>query len=98
MEILGGLLRIYRSLWHRNLMKNVLGPESLRVNVLPEFWKLFCFLTRLNLKVCKMKSETVQKFKQLYSEKKDVVEWMLSFGNDFEKVQAKIIRDVALGL
>jgi hypothetical protein len=45
-----------------------------------------------------MKSETVQKFKKLYSEKKDVVEWMLSFGNDFEKVQAKIIKDVALGL
>lgn len=41
---------------------------------------------------------TVEKFKQIYSEKRDVVEWMLSFGNDFEKVQAKIIKDVALGL
>lgn len=98
MEILGGLLRIYRSLWHRNLMKNVQGPESQRVNVLLEFWKLSCFLVRLNLKVCKMKSETVQKFKQLYSEKKDVVEWMLDFGNEFEKIQAKIIKEVALGL
>lgn len=45
-----------------------------------------------------MLTVTVEKFKKLYSEKQEVIEYMLKFGNSFEKVEAKIIKDVALGL
>lgn len=45
-----------------------------------------------------MLKETVETFKRLYTEKRDVIEYMVRYGNDFEKVEAKIIKDVALGL
>ena len=41
---------------------------------------------------------TVEKFKRIYSEKNEVIEWMLKHGSEFEKVEAKIIKEVALGL
>ncbi|MGA9187433.1 MAG: hypothetical protein WB014_02450 [Methanosarcina sp.] len=44
-----------------------------------------------------MLAETVAKLKTLYSEKRDVIEYMEKFGNDFEKAEAKIIKEIALG-
>lgn len=44
-----------------------------------------------------MLEETRINFKDLYEKKKDTIEWMLSYGNDFEMFMAKKIRDVALG-
>lgn len=43
-----------------------------------------------------MLAETIDRFKKLYSEKKDTIEWMEQFGNEFEKAQAKVIKQVAL--
>lgn len=45
-----------------------------------------------------MLKETVETFKRLYSEKQEIIEYMAQYGNDFEKIEAKIIKDVALGL
>ncbi|MCO5383195.1 MAG: hypothetical protein NHB15_14895 [Methanosarcina barkeri] len=45
-----------------------------------------------------MLAETVEKFKKLYSEKQEVIEYMLKFGNDFEKAEATIIKQVAIGI
>jgi len=39
---------------------------------------------------------TVEKFKKIYAEKKDIVEWMLQHGNTLERAEAKIIKSVAL--
>lgn len=58
-----------------------------------------CILTWLYLfirGVSKMLVETVAKFKALYAEKRDVVDWMEKFGNDFEKAEAKIVKKIAL--
>mgnify|MGYP000952633102 CR=1 FL=1 len=43
-----------------------------------------------------MNPETVQKFKQLYSEKKEIIEYLERFGNQWEQTEAKIIKQVAL--
>lgn len=43
-----------------------------------------------------MLKETQIKFKQLYAKKKDSIEWMLNFGNDYDQFVAKTIKDVAL--
>jgi len=44
-----------------------------------------------------MLEETVKSFKSLYSTKKDTIEWMLEKGTDLEKMEASIIKKVALG-
>lgn len=43
-----------------------------------------------------MLEETKERFKNIYNSKKDTVEWMLAYGTDFEKMQASIIKQVAL--
>jgi len=43
-----------------------------------------------------MLDETVEKFKNLYSTKKETLDWMEKFGNEFEQMQARIIKNVAL--
>lgn len=45
-----------------------------------------------------MLAETVARFKALYSEKKDVIDYMERFGNEFEQTEAKIIKKVALDI
>lgn len=40
--------------------------------------------------------ETKEKLKKLYCEKKDIIDYMEKFGNDFEKIEAKIIKSVAI--
>ena len=42
--------------------------------------------------------ETVSRFKTLYSEKKDIIDYMEQFGNEFERVEAMIIKKVALDI
>lgn len=42
-----------------------------------------------------MLPETIETFKKLYSEKRDTVDYMEKFGNDFEKIEARIIKKVA---
>lgn len=44
-----------------------------------------------------MLPETIERLKKLYDEKKDIVDYMEKFGNDFEKAQANVIKSVALG-
>lgn len=48
------------------------------------------------MEVKKMLEETVKKFKDIYSTKKETVDYMEQFGSEFEKMQAKIIKQVAL--
>jgi hypothetical protein len=44
-----------------------------------------------------MLDETVERFKNLYLNKKETIDYMERFGNDYEKLQARIIKNVALG-
>jgi hypothetical protein len=37
-----------------------------------------------------------QKFKQIYETKKDTVEYMLRFGNSFERAEAAVIKEIAI--
>jgi hypothetical protein len=37
-----------------------------------------------------------QKFKQIYETKKDTVEYMLRFGNSFERAEAAVIKEIAM--
>lgn len=41
------------------------------------------------------KPETVEKFKELYFERKDTIDYLEKFGNKFEKAQAVLIKQVA---
>jgi len=41
-----------------------------------------------------LKPETVEGLKKLYTEQKDVVEYMAKFGNAFERAQARVIKSV----
>lgn len=41
------------------------------------------------------KPETIKIFKKLYSEKKDTVDYLEKFGNEFEKAQALVIKEAA---
>lgn len=42
-----------------------------------------------------MKMETVQKFKQLYSEKQEIIDHLEKFGTEWEQIEAKVIKQVA---
>lgn len=44
-----------------------------------------------------MLEETKERFKNLYSTRKETIDYMERFGNDYEKLQATIIKQVALG-
>ena len=44
-----------------------------------------------------MLEETKERFKNLYSTKKETIDWMIKSGNEFEQIQATIIKNVALG-
>lgn len=41
-----------------------------------------------------MLPETVDRLKKLYDEKKDIIDYLEKFGNDFEKAQAVVIKRV----
>mgnify|MGYP007111632398 CR=1 FL=1 len=43
-----------------------------------------------------MLKETVEKFKEIYKTKKDTIDWMEKHGTEFEQMQARIIKNVAL--
>ena len=43
------------------------------------------------------KTETITKFKAMYAEKKDFLEWLLEWGNDFERASASVVIEVAMG-
>ncbi|WP_156157262.1 hypothetical protein [Methanosarcina siciliae] len=43
-----------------------------------------------------MLPETIETFKQIYSEKKEIIDYMEKFGNNFEKMEAVIIKKAAL--
>lgn len=43
-----------------------------------------------------MLKETVESYKKMYTEKKNTIEWMISFGNEFERNVGSIIKKVAL--
>jgi len=45
-----------------------------------------------------MLAETVEKFKVLYSEKKEIIDYMEKFGDDFQKIEAMIIKQIAIGI
>lgn len=44
-----------------------------------------------------MLNETKEKFRSIYDSKKDTIEWMLAHGSEIEKIEATIIKNVALG-
>ena len=44
-----------------------------------------------------MLPETVEKFKKIYAEKRETVEWMIQHGSTLERAEGKIIKQVALG-
>lgn len=48
-------------------------------------------LTTSHLNVSELKPETVTTFKKMYSEKKDFLEYLSKFGNDFEKSAAALV-------
>lgn len=41
------------------------------------------------------KTETIESFKKLYSERKETVDYLEKFGNKFEKAQAALIKKIA---
>lgn len=43
-----------------------------------------------------MLAETIQKFKAIYAEKRETIEYMIQHGNEFEKAEATIIKNVAV--
>lgn len=44
-----------------------------------------------------MLETTKEHFRNLYASKKDTIDWMEKYGSEFEKMQATIIKKVALG-
>lgn len=45
----------------------------------------------------KMLEETKEQFKNLYATKKDTIEWMITSGSEIERIEATIIKNVAIG-
>lgn len=41
------------------------------------------------------KPQTIEAFKELYSERRDIIEYLEKFGNRFEKAQALLIKEIA---
>lgn len=41
------------------------------------------------------KIETIEAFKKLYSEKKEVIDYLEKFGSKFERAQAMVIKEAA---
>jgi hypothetical protein len=44
------------------------------------------------------KPETVTAFKEMYAERKSTVEYLIRFGNTYDKALAMLIKDVATGV
>jgi len=44
-----------------------------------------------------MLEETKERFRNLYTSKKDTIEWMITSGSEIERIEATIIKNVALG-
>lgn len=44
-----------------------------------------------------MLEETKDRFRNIYTSKKDTIDWMIEKGTDLEKLEASIIKKVALG-
>lgn len=45
-----------------------------------------------------MLEETKEKFRNIYTSKRDTIEWMITYGSEIEKIEATIIKKVALDI
>lgn len=44
-----------------------------------------------------MLDTTRQRFREIYSSKQDIIEWMINFGNEDDKTIGRIIKQTAMG-